>query len=144
MPRGTVGGTFNCLCSHKHPQIVCDAETRDIASGSRSGEAAHRIVCLLETLRGAARGASGAALRPVYAAVQAVQVQDSAKYTVTAPAFGYAPRSVTGTRCGAVHCGDQLSNDQSLRYPLRLLSTRVIAALLTGALSSVFCGLRGL
>ena len=31
-------------------------------------------MCLLETFRGAARGASGAALRPVYGAVQAVQV----------------------------------------------------------------------
>ncbi len=52
-----------------------DTETRDLASGSRSSEAAHRAMCLLETLRGAARGAGGAALRPVYAALQAVQAR---------------------------------------------------------------------
>ena len=51
------------------------AETRDLASSSRSSEAAHRAVCLLETLRGAARGASGTALRPTYAALQAVQAR---------------------------------------------------------------------
>jgi len=50
------------------------AETPNLATGPHSGEAAHTATCLLETFRGAARGASGAALRPVYSAVQAVQV----------------------------------------------------------------------
>ena len=34
------------------------------------------MLCLLDTLRGAARGASGFAVRPVYGAIQAVQVRD--------------------------------------------------------------------
>ncbi len=50
------------------------AEAPSLASGPHSGEAAHTATCLLETFRGAARGASGAALRPVYGGVQAVQV----------------------------------------------------------------------
>ena len=61
-----------CRAAEREP--VCGAESPGLAAAAGRGDVAHRLVCLLEVLRGATRGASYAAQAPVYGALEAVQV----------------------------------------------------------------------
>ena len=49
------------------------AASPELGAASGRGDVAHRVVCLLEILRGAARGGMYAAQGPVYGALEAVQ-----------------------------------------------------------------------